>query len=70
MRDNQVRRLPVVNGAGVLKGILSVNDIILRSEPIDSKKATDLTDRDVMPVLKAICKRHALPQPERVTAAA
>jgi CBS domain-containing protein len=70
MRDNQIRRLPVVNEAGVLKGILSMNDIILRAESIEGKKATELTYSDVMPVLKAICQRHALPQSERVTAAA
>jgi CBS domain-containing protein len=70
MRDNQIRRLPVVNEVGILKGILSLNDIILCAAPIGGKKAAELTDSDVMPVLKAICQRHALPLQKRVTAAA
>jgi len=69
MRDNQIRRLPVVNEAGVLIGILSVNDIILRAESTDGKKAAELTYSDVMPVLQAICQRHALPQSSRLAAA-
>lgn len=66
MRDNQIRRLPVVNEAGVLKGILSVNDIILRAEPIG--KPSELSYNDVMPVLKAISQRRGQPQ-ARVAAA-
>jgi CBS domain-containing protein len=68
MRDNQVRRLPVVDAADVLKGILSIADIILRAEPVDGKK--ELSFNDVLPALRAICQRHAAPEPQRVPAAA
>lgn len=63
MRDNQLRRLPVVDKADVLKGILSVDDIILSADSID------LTYSDVMPVLQAICQRHALPLSDRASVA-
>jgi CBS domain-containing protein len=68
MRDNQVRRLPVVDAADVLKGILSIADIILRAESADGKK--ELSFNDVMPAFKAICQRHAAPEPLGVPAAA
>jgi len=68
MRVNQIRRLPVVNEAGVLKGILSVNDIILRAESTDARKPSELSYNDVMPVLKAISQRRGVPR-ARVAAA-
>lgn len=62
MKHNQVRRLPVVDEAGVLKGILSLNDIIRRAESIVPGKTAELTYNDVMPVLKAISERGPIPQ--------
>jgi len=62
MKVHQVRRLPVVDEAGILKGILSVNDIIRRAEQVLPGKTTELTYSDIMPVLKAISERGPIPQ--------
>jgi len=62
MKDKQVRRLPVVDEAGALKGILSVNDIVRCAEPVVTGKASELSYNDVMPVLKAISERGPIPQ--------
>lgn len=52
MGAGQLRRLPVVDGAGRLAGIISVNDVILHSDKGKSKK--HVSHRDVMATLKAI----------------
>jgi CBS domain-containing protein len=61
MRSAQLRRLPVVDGAGRLAGILSINDIILHSDRGKSKK--HVSHRSVMATLKAISAPH--PGPDR-----
>lgn len=33
MKAHRVHRLPVVNKAGLLEGIVSMNDIVLRAKP-------------------------------------
>jgi CBS domain-containing protein len=50
MKTRQVRRLPVVDQDGHLKGILSMNDIVLRT----GKKPNGISPDDVIPALKAI----------------
>lgn len=59
MRDHRVRRLPVLDKAGDLKGIVSMNDIVLRAEEANGKKPP-LTFHDVVKTYKAICE-HPLP---------
>lgn len=54
MRDARVRRLPVVDGNGVLQGILSMNDIVLRAKP----GLPDLSYEDVLNTFKAICEHQ------------
>jgi len=66
MRVNLVRRLPVVNEAGILQGLLSLDDIILSAESTGGITKPKLSFEDVMPVLKAICQHHALPLSEPV----
>ena len=54
MGAQRVRRLPVVDGKGALKGILCLDDVILAAE----EKSGELTYFDVVETLKAICE-HA-----------
>jgi len=59
LRENKVRRLPVVDRAGVLQGILSVNDITIEAR--ESKAAggkAELSYADVVNTYKAICEHY------------
>lgn len=55
MRREHVHRLPVVNRAGMLEGILSINDIILRAEKGTGRRQPDLSYDDIIEALKEIC---------------
>jgi CBS domain-containing protein len=61
MRENEVRRLPVVAADGTLEGILSMNDVVLRAEEARDKKAPELSYGDVVSTYKSICQ-HRLPR--------
>lgn len=50
MAQRQLRRLPVVDEAGALKGILSLGDIALRAD--------DELSMDVLNALRAVCDRR------------
>ena len=52
MAESKVRRLPVVNAAGQVEGILSMDDIVLHAEP--ANRASELTAENVVNTLKAI----------------
>ena len=52
MRAERVRRLPVVDQSGALRGILSINDLVLRAE--EGGKASGLSYGEVLGTLKAI----------------
>ncbi len=57
MAQQQVRRLPVVDGDDRLLGVLALNDVILNAEPRRRKSAVSYAD--VMPTLQAISEhRH------------
>ncbi len=59
MRKDKVRRLPVITDDGVLRGIVSMNDIALHTEKFDGHKTTALTYEDVVNTFKTICEhRH------------
>ena len=60
MRENKIRRLPVVADGGTLAGIVSMNDIVLRAQEARDKKATEVSYADVVTTYKAICA-HPLP---------
>jgi CBS-domain-containing membrane protein len=60
MREHKVRRLPVVDPEGELKGILSMNDIVLKAKEPNGKKVPQLGYADVVKTYKAICA-HPLP---------
>ena len=59
MREHKVRRLPVLDKAGELKGIVSMNDLVLRAEEANGKKPP-LTFHDVVKTYKAISE-HPVP---------
>ena len=60
MQSAQLRRLPVVEADGTLRGILSINDVVLNSRRGRSKK--HVAHRDVMETLKALGE-HRGPEP-------
>jgi CBS domain-containing protein len=55
MERGKVRRLPVVDEDGTLKGILSLNDLVLAAGEHRGRSAPELSADDVMHTLKAIC---------------
>jgi CBS domain-containing protein len=56
MRKDKVRRLPVLSDDGVLKGILSLNDVLLHAQ----KGNKELDYDDVVSTFKAICEHPQL----------
>jgi CBS domain-containing protein len=54
MRTEKVHRLPVVDEAGTLVGILSLNNIVLRAEKSDVTERPDLSYDDVVHTLQGI----------------
>ena len=63
MRHERVRRLPVINDAGLLEGILCANDVVLAAEEARGKHKPEVTYEDAMSTLKAISEhrpRHAM----------
>jgi CBS domain-containing protein len=59
MRQEKIRRLPVVNRDGMLQGILSFNDIALRAEEEEGRHHPDLTYEGAMGTFKAICEHRS-----------
>ncbi len=61
MQDEKVRRLPVIDADGLLKGILSMNDVILKAE--ETGKNSAISNADVVNAFKSICgQRELAPQ--------
>ena len=60
MRKKKAPGLPVVNGAGVLKGILSIDDILLHARKANGKKSRKLSYKDAARTFQAICKPRLL----------
>ena len=56
MQSAQLRRLPVVDADGTLRGILSINDVVLNSRRGQSKK--HISHRDAMETLKALAEHR------------
>jgi predicted transcriptional regulator len=59
MRKGKVRRLPVVNSDGVIRGVLSINDLVRHAEKADLRKTTiELSVDDLVITLKAISEHR------------
>ena len=54
MRTRHIRRLPVVDKDGALQGILSIDDVVLRSEEAMEKGESSVSFGDAVRTLKAI----------------
>jgi len=64
MAKSKVRRLPVINTAGKLEGVLSMDDVVLHSESKVSGKTPGLSYDDVVETLKKVY-RPELPEVAR-----
>ncbi len=56
MRKKKAPCLPVVDVAGALKGILSIDDILLHARKAKSKKSRKLSYKDAARAFQAICE--------------
>lgn len=65
MRQEKVRRLPVVKSDGTLGGILSMNDVVLCAEADKGNQRQGLSYTDVMKTLKAICAHRSATPDEK-----
>ncbi|MFI5301661.1 MAG: CBS domain-containing protein [Polyangiales bacterium] len=60
MRQRQIRRLPVVDLDGRLRGLLSLNDLARHSEPTEGRLQDGLSSDSVARTLAAISQKRAL----------
>ncbi len=60
MRRVRVRRVPVLDGGGRLKGILSMNDLA-RQAHRSGRKSNGLSGDSIAQTLAAICEPHVAP---------
>lgn len=58
MRSQRIRRLPVVDNAGRLVGVLALNDIARRAVPRGSPRKDAISGEEVVETLAAICRAH------------
>jgi CBS domain-containing protein len=65
MQEHKVRRLPVLSSEGELKGILSMNDIVLKAD--DRRKPGEIAYADVVNTFKSI-GAHPAPLKQKATA--
>ncbi len=62
MRREKVRRLPVIGNDGKLAGMLSLNDVVLRSGEARGRQVPEIAYEDVMSTFKAVCEHHRMAQ--------
>lgn len=60
MREAQIRRLPVVDAAGALVGILSLADVAREAQRARRRKGSGVTDAEVGATLGAISQPRAI----------
>lgn len=56
MRARQVRRLPVIDAEGRLRGLLSLSDVVLAARPETTLKPGCVTYAEVIGTLDAVCR--------------
>jgi CBS domain-containing protein len=61
MGREKVHRLPVVNGLGILEGIISMNDIVLRAEKEVGRRRPPVSYDDVVHTLQEILTHRKRP---------
>lgn len=60
MREGRVRRLPVVTKEGVLVGVISIDDVLLRSEAAGATKTHGVSAEEIVNTFRAV-NAHPLP---------
>jgi CBS domain-containing protein len=60
MRKKKALCLSVVDGAGALKGVLSIDDILLHARKTGGKKSRNLIYKDTARAFQVICKPRLL----------
>ena len=70
MAEAKVRRLPVIDAAGKLQGILSMDDVVLRTETGGIKRDAEPSAEDVVNTLKSVCARQPRQAGQQKVAAA
>lgn len=58
MQQHQVRRLPIIDRAGTLQGILSINDVILAASDRARNKQQGVSLEEAISTLQAICEHR------------
>jgi CBS-domain-containing membrane protein len=61
MRNVRVRRVPVIDADGRLKGIVSMNDLARHSRRSGGRNADGLSGDSIVQTLASICMPHAAP---------
>jgi len=68
MQKETIRRLPVVSKAGLLEGVVALDDIVLRAGKAIGRKHPDVSFDDIAQTLQSICGRIHERKPEVVKA--
>lgn len=58
MKEGRVRRLPVIAKNGTLAGVISMDDILLRTEPMSLGREPELSSDEVVRTYRAITQRQ------------
>ena len=69
MRRVRVRRVPVLDLAGKLKGILSLNDLVRHFHPSAGRRGDGLRGDSIAQTLAAICEPRSVPTAKEATRA-
>jgi CBS domain-containing protein len=55
MKEFKLRRLPVIDGSGLLRGIVSMNDIVRAAE-----RRPDIPAKEIVSTLAGICEPRVI----------
>jgi CBS domain-containing protein len=70
MAKAKVRRLPVIDATGKLQGVLSIDDVVLRTETGTLKRDSELSFEDIVNTLKSVYAPQPLRAAQQKVAAA